>query len=284
MAHELSHDELDQVLKTVDIPACPALVTQAMSEAQKDSPDLRVLARKIAADVGMSALAIKLANSPLFRAGAAVQNVQSALERLGTRNTVCVVVSVALRAAVSGGSPAFIERFWQKTASLAVSAGLIARRLHGVSPDVAYLFALFHDVGIPLMMRRFDHFEKLAADCERNGTSLIEAEEQFFPCSHPIVGGLLIRNWGLPGLIGKAVRFHHEADVYELPESTLPAEAVSLIAVTHIAEHLTCELEDLQDTEVGQVLFDKALAYFGLDTSDVEDLREQLAAAKTGSH
>jgi len=278
---ELSNEDLEQVFKTIDIPACPAMVAQVMAEAQKDVPDLKKLAKSIAADVGMSAVAIKLANSPLFRVGPPVSNVLKALERLGTRNTVCVVVAVALRATMAGMSPAFIEVFWNKTAALALAAGLIARRQYGISPDMAYTYALFHDAGIPLMMRRYPEYEKVLNECHTSGRLIIEAEDEYFPCTHPVIGSLLVRNWGLPPMVGQAIRFHHEPDVYDLPDKTLPGGAVSLIAVTHIAEHLANDLDGEIDLEVGPVLFERALAHLGIDGNEMEELREALLTARS---
>ena len=57
-----------RVFRTVEILACPGIVTEVMAEAQKDA-DLRRLAVNIAGDIGTSAMTIKLANSPLFRGG-----------------------------------------------------------------------------------------------------------------------------------------------------------------------------------------------------------------------
>jgi HD-like signal output (HDOD) protein len=279
---ELSHDDMEKVFKTIDIPACPALVTEAMAEAQKDTPDLRRLAKAIAADVGMSAITLKLANSPLFRVGPPVSNVLKGLERLGIRNTVCVVISAALRGTMAGVSPAFIEKFWTTTSALALAAGLIARRQYGVSPDAAYTYALFHDAGIPLMMRRFPNYETVLNECHATGRLIIEAEDHYYPCTHPIIASLLVRNWGLPPLVGLAIRFHHEPDVYDLPDKTLPGGALSLIAVTHIAEHLANDIDGKVDLEVGTALYERALAHFGIDGSEMTDLRDALTDARTG--
>jgi HD-like signal output (HDOD) protein len=280
--HELSNEDMEKAFKTIDIPTCPALVTEALTEAQKDTPDLRRLAKTISADVGMSAITIKLANSALFRVGPPVSNVLKGLERLGVRNTVCVVISAALRATMAGVSPAFIEKFWIKTSALALAAGLIARRQYGVSPDAAYTYALFHDAGIPLMMRRFPDYEKVLNECHATGRLIIEAEDSYYPCTHPIIASLLVRNWGLPPLVGLAIRFHHEADVYDLPDKTLPGGALSLIAVTHIAEHLANDIDGEVDLEVGTNLYERALAHFGLDGNEITDLRDALLSARAG--
>lgn len=276
---DLSSEDLERVLNTIEIPVCPAIVVEVLAEAQKDDPDMKKLAASIASDVGMAATAIKLANSPLFRVGSAISSVPKALATLGTRNIVSIVVAVALRASMSGLPAALVEKFWNRASAVAVAAGLIARRLYGISPDVAYTYALFHDAAIPLMMRRFDNYEQLIETARQRGQFLIDAESELFPCTHPIIGSLLVRNWGLPPLLGQAIRFHHEPDLYELPDKTLPTEALDLIAVTQVAEHLASEMFGENDLEVGEMHFSRALAHLGIINSELEDLQETLENA-----
>lgn len=277
--YELSHEDVQKVMSTVDIPACPAVVAEAMQEAQRDEPDIGRLAAIIGNDGGMSAAALKLANSPLYRAAKPITGVRQAVERLGTKNIVCVVVAVALRNAVGGISPAWIEQFWKRISLLAVVSGMVARRQYGISPDAAYTYALFHDAAIPLMMKRFPNYGEVLEVCRTEGKMLAEAEGDYFPCTHPIIGSLLVRNWGLPPIVGQAIRFHHEQDAYELPDRTLPGGALAFIAVTQVAEYLTNEALSEQDMEVGGALFDKALAYLGISENELDDLRGKVAEA-----
>lgn len=276
---ELSHEALNKVMASVDIPVCPGVLTEAMGEAQKDEPDIRRLADIITSDPGMSAAALKLANSPLYASGSQVSSVRKAVERLGTKNIVCVVVASALRASITGLPAAWLEQFWRHTSMQALAASLIARRLYGISPDAAYTYTLFHDAAIPLMMKRFPNYGEVLAKCEREGMLLEQAEAQFFPCTHPIVGSLLVRNWGLPPILGQAIRFHHEPDAYDLPDRTLPGGALSFIAVTQVAEHLIAEIQQGEYVEVGSALFERAIDYLGISHDDLDRLRQQVNAA-----
>src|SRR5574343_159087 len=273
-SYELSHEDFQKVFSTVDIPTCPAVLSVAIQEGQKDEPDLKRLAEIVTNDAGMSAAALKLANSPLFGSGNRVSSVRKAVERLGTRNTVCVVTASALRSSVTGLPEAWVEQFWKRTMLLALASSLIARRQYGVSPDAAYTYALFHDAAVPLMMRRFPDYGELLEKCHQEGLMLNEAEEKYFPSTHPIVGSLLVRNWGLPPLLGQAIRFHHEKDAYDVPDRTLPGGALSLIAVTQVAEHLLGEVLD-DDIEVGDYLFERALDFLGISGDDLDDLRSR---------
>ncbi|MCK6391174.1 MAG: HDOD domain-containing protein [Azonexus sp.] len=270
---EPSPDALQKILATVEIPPCPAVVSNAMAAAQKDEPDLAELAKIITADGGMTATMLKLANSSLYGSAAPVSNLRKALDRLGTRLVVCVIVSSALRASMTGIPGAWLEAFWQRSTQLAFAASLIARRQFGVPPDNAYHYALFHDAAIPLMLQRFPDYSELLAQCQQQSALLYHEECRRYPCTHPVVGGLLVKNWGLPKALVQAIRLHHDENVYTLPETTLPGEGLALIAVTHVAEHLLAELHHEPDCDVGPRLFSQAMNYLGMNEDDLDELK-----------
>lgn len=275
--HVLSHDELEQTLASIEIPACPAVVMQVMAEAQKDAPDLKVLTKIIVSDVGMSAFAIKLANSSLFRRGDATNSVPQALSRLGTRNIVCIVVAVALRNTMSGDIPAdVLDRFWNRASAVAQAASQVSRRVRGIAPDMAYTYALFHNAAMPVMMRRFKDYGRTLEEVEQNRLSLVAEENARYHCTHAVVGALLARNWGLSSLIASAIRFHHDMNVYQAGQMFLDEPALGLIAVTHVAERLVLQLSGEVDIEVGD-MFPHAMAYLGLTDDDIHDLLDLLA-------
>lgn len=275
-AHELTHTELEESLASIEIPPCPQTVTSVLSEAQKDAPDLKVLARTISSDVGMSAYAIKLANSTLFRRGPATDNVLQAIARLGTRNLVCIVVAVALRNSMASDMPpAFLDRFWNRSNSMAMAAGTVARKLRGIPADLAYTFGLFHDSAIPVMLRRFKDYAEVLEEA-KTGRDLTEAENARYHCSHAVVGALLARNWGLPKELVDAIRFHHDTSIYA--SDVIAPESLSLIAVSHVAEQLIAELNLVPDPELCPV-HARSVAYLGLHEEDLMDLKEELAAA-----
>lgn len=273
--HELTKEELDQVLSTFEIPTCPAMVAEVMKEARKDAPDMRRLATSITGDVGMSAITLKMANSALFRSGAPINNVQRALDRLGTRNVLSVVLGVALRSSMMGLPPAFIDRFWTRSSIMAQSAGFLARQLYGISPDAAYTYALFHDAAIPLMLKRFPDYPKLIDGARARGETRIQAERQL-PCTHPIIGSLLVRNWGLPPEVAQAIRFHHEDDIYELDAASISGEALSLIAIGQVIEHVLTDVLPDEEVEVSSEAFERAMAHLGIPLEDRDAMLEMV--------
>ncbi|MEY2632466.1 MAG: hypothetical protein RIR00_1120 [Pseudomonadota bacterium] len=274
----LSLQQLDKVFASIEIPACPAIVQQVMGEAQKDEPDLKALSRRIASDVGMAAMTIKLANSPLFRSGNPATSVPQAVARLGTRNVVCVVIAIALRNAVPGLPAAQLEHFWNRATAIANAAGVIARRQHGIAADAAYTFALFHDAAIPVLLRRFSEYGALLDAVKQEGLVLCQEEMRRFHCDHMLVGGLLAKNWGLPPAMAQAIRHHHDPELFRLPPQAISAEALSLVAVTLVAEELLARIEG-SENDVEPELFLAACQHLGIGAEELHELEEELVVA-----
>lgn len=276
---ELTYEQMQSTLANIDIPPCPAIVTQVMAESQKDEPDIKLLTQLIAADVSMSAFALKMANSPLFRRGDQTDSVAQAVARLGTRNIICIVVATALRANLASGLPeSLLENYWRQAGNTAMAAGMIARRLRGIPADLAYTYGLFHDAAIPVMMRRFGDYQETydtAADSHR---PLPEVENERYHCTHAVVGALLARNWGLQKSLSDAIRYHHDADVYSARGAHLDGDTLNLIACVHVAEHVLAELSQTACLDCDG-LFKEAIDYLGLHEDDMRDLAEDLAGA-----
>ncbi len=274
----ITQAELEETLGAIRIPACPAAVTEVMREADKEEPQLKVLARIIASDVGMSAMAVKLANSPMFSSGSKVKSVQQAVNRLGTANIRSVAVAVALRNTAGDLPIDMMEKFWARASTLALAAGVLARKHVGVSPEAAYTYALFQDAAIPVMMLNFPEYAAIYASAGDCGDHLIEQERERFHCDHAVVGWLLARNWGLPARIASAIRYHHDPERYILPEQELPSDALALIAVTLIAEHVITDFIEGAAPVEGRA-FENAKTFLGTSEGDLDEFRDIIAHA-----
>lgn len=275
---EITHDELSRILDSIEIPACPANLSQVMAEAQKDSPDPGVLARLIAADVGMAAAAIKLANSPLYRRGATLQTVPQAVSHLGTRNILCVVIAVSLRGSVGMGLPPdWLEGFWRRAGNAALAAGLVAKALRGVPTDTAYTHALFHDAAMPLMLKRYPDYLETLRLADDQGLNRAQAETDKHGCNHAQVSALLARNWGMQPVLIQAIRAHHDPDALTPSRTDLKGLPATLIAVTQVAEDVLDGVTG-ERTAQGHQEGEVAADYLGLSSEDLLDIREALEA------
>jgi len=145
--------------------------------------------------------------------------------------------------------------------------------------DAAFTYTMFHDAGMPLMLCRYPDYAARLDACRRDRQMLIDTERAYYPCTHPIIGALLVRHWGLDASLGPAIRLHHDLGAYDLPEGDLPARSLTLIAIAQVAEALVSAVLREPDLEVGDDLLARAAGYLGIGQADMELLKDDIEQA-----
>lgn len=269
-----------QALAGIYIPPCPASLTNIMREAKRSSVNLDTLARLIGREAGIVGPMLKLANSPIHGLASKVTSIFQALNVLGVQSTINLIHNIALRQSIGGGSHRF-EKFWERSSLAAAIAERISVKFNHISKNDAYMAALFHDCGIPvLMMKNPNYRETVMAECKQ-GKSLCEVENDIFSTSHAVVGGILTRAWMLSEHICKAILYHHDPDILASPQGKERNKVSDLIALLHIAEGIADEHLFVRDSEWPQFEWD-VLKYFDLSAQEFFELKGDTLAFLSG--
>ncbi len=268
--------QLHGLLNGVDIPPSPAILVAIDAELKKDAADQRVIARLISQDVALAGQVMKIANSPAFSTGRTVTSITQALSVLGSSQVFNLVVCHLLKLALSDRQDAAMHRFWETSSRTAAVSAELALHLGCVRPDIAYTFGLFHDCGIPLVIKRFANAKAVLAAANVSENRLFtEVEEEALGTNHAVVGYFLARRWHLADFIAEGVLHHHDYSV--LTESgRVSEEARRLISVCVLAEHII----RLHGRGNGEYEWPKAAenacACLGLSLGAVDDLIEDM--------
>lgn len=270
--------EVDALIKRFDIPPCPAVINDLQRELRKETASAAIIAKLISRDVGMAGAIMRLVNSPAFRTGREIGSIDQALAVLGLGRIFDLIVGELLRKSMGSGGGLRLDRYWDSAACCADICAALASRLPGTRRETAYCFGLFHDCGIPLLLRRFANYrETLQLANAESGLALLAVEEAAHGTNHAVVGYLLARTWGLSEVLCEAIREHHNFAVLDPQVSgQMSDEVCALIAISVIAEHVaSIHLRTRQESQWpaarGQVA-----AFFGLADTDLEDLIEDL--------
>ncbi|MBS1189348.1 MAG: Metal-dependent phosphohydrolase, subdomain [Rhodocyclaceae bacterium] len=234
----LDEGQVSALLRGIDIPPCPDILLQLDAELRKESPDQRAMATLISRDVALAGQIMLVVNSPAFSTGRRIDSIIHAITVLGMRQMFNVVVTQLLKAALSGPQAVAMERFWEDSALNARVSTELARRLRCLKPEMAYTFGLFHDCGIPLLMRRFPNYQEVLDEASASEhESLSTVEEARLGTHHAVVGYFLARRWNLPEFVVQGILLHHDYSVLDGTTDALP-EAQAAIAVNALAEHI----------------------------------------------
>lgn len=243
---------LENAVRDIGIPPCPAILDHINVEMHKDEPDMLHLSRLISSDVALAAGLIATANSPYFGFRRRVRSVRETLMMLGLDVSARAVAGLILRKLYP--STVVLERFWSASASIARLSGWLAQHSAlgiRIRADDAYTFGLFRDCGIPVLMKRFPHYQDILKTAnETKDGDFTAVEEVHVPTSHVVIGYLLAQSWRLPDETCLAIRHHH--DYRALSRMSCPSlslETLGLIATVQLAEHLFQHHTGLSQTQ-----------------------------------
>lgn len=279
---ELDFDQ--QLVKDLAIPPRPQVVTILFEEMSRDHPDLNRVAKQIATDVGLAGAMLKAVNSPQFGLGRKVSSVPQAISVMGFKNVANIATALVIKNSLGGGNAA-LERFWDTAEKVALISARLARQFKGIAADEAYTVGLFHDVGIPLLMKRFDNYrEVLMRANSEPGQSFTAGEDAAFSTNHTVVGFLLARSWGLSATLCEAIRSHHDMGLFVSADPVADLDLLNHVALIHLAEHVQhLTMRDGDDLE-----WDKfqgaVMCHFGLSEDDLLDIVEDAQRAFPSRH
>lgn len=277
---EQSSTVTGQVLNGIIIPPCPASLTAIMREAKHPAASLSKIANQISRDAGIVAPLLKLANSPFIGLRSKVTSVSQAVNVLGVQSTLNLVQNIALRQSMGGNSQSF-DKFWERSSLSASIAEKVAAKFPNLSRDDAYLAALFHDCGIPVLMMKFpDYRETVMAQC-KPGKLICDVENEIFSTSHAVVGNMLTRSWMLPPHICKAILYHHDPTVFGSAAENLGEKVCDLIGIVHMTECITDEHLNVIDKEWPQFERD-VLRHFDISEQEFSEIKGDILARLNG--
>jgi putative nucleotidyltransferase with HDIG domain len=185
---------------------------------------------------------IQLGNSARNAPLKPIMSLKDAIVRIGIEDVASLMTSVAVTKVFVPVSKSE-KRLWQHSIEVATIARKFAKVNPGlhVSPDVAYLCGLFHDIGLFLMFKDsqkdFNHIDDFSWTTPLEH---LDAENKVFKSNHAELGAHICKRWKIPAPIPTIVAFHH---VYDLPPSIAKHEnvlnAIRLIQLADLSSELS---------------------------------------------
>ncbi|WP_122586808.1 HDOD domain-containing protein, partial [Pseudomonas viridiflava] len=90
----------------------------------------------------------------------------------------------------------------------------LAKRIGSQAVDESYALGLFHDCGIPLMIKRFPDYMTVLESAYANAgpeCRVVDTENTAFDTNHSVVGYYTAKSWRLPDHVTEAIANHHNA-------------------------------------------------------------------------
>ena len=282
MVQELSSEQIQQVLQGITVPPQPQIMVDLQMEQFMPDPDLGTIAKLISQDPGLSGALLKIVNSPYFGLSNQISSIRRAVNLLGSRSVINMINALSIRSEMSDETIITLNRFWDTAQDVAMTCLTLAKRLGYEPADEAYTLGLFHNCGIPLMLKRFDNYMEvleLAYAQAASGSRIVDTENHAFKTNHAVVGYYTAKSWNLPKHLCEAIAQHHNAVNIFSEDSARDAQLKNLLAILKMAEHIcSCSrvLGGQSRDHEWEALKETVLDYVGLSEYDFITLRDTI--------
>lgn len=282
MSQELSAEYIQQVLQGISVPPQPQIMVDLQMEQVMPNPDLRAIAKLISQDPGLSGALLKLVNSPFFGLTNRIASIQQAVNLLGCNTVINLINAQSIRGELTDEAIVTLNRFWDTAQDVAMTCLTLAKRIGYHSPDEAYTLGLFHNCGIPLMLKRFPNYMTVLEEAYASATDerrIVDTENRLLNTNHAVVGYFTAKSWNLPLHLCEAIASHHNALAIFTEDSSRDAQLKTLLAILKMAEHICAShrvLGNQSDDFEWQSIEQMVLEYVGLSEYDFENLRESI--------
>jgi HD-like signal output (HDOD) protein len=175
------------------LPTLPEVALKVRQTMDDPKTSAGQIAKIVGTDAALSARLIQVSNSPLYRGRSQVDNLQTAVARLGITLVRSLITSLAMDQLHRSQSVRLKKRLtalWLHNTQVAAIGYVLATHFTTLKPDEAMLAGLVHDIGSLPILSRAEKIPELIDDEERL--------DRIVGQMHTQIGHLILKAWDFP--------------------------------------------------------------------------------------
>jgi len=246
-----SIDPSELVRQADHLPSLPTIFGQLVDLMSDQASSSSMFAKVIEMDTAISARLLKLVNSPYYGFPARIETISRAVTLVGTKELCALTLAMSVLTLFKDVPGEFVnmKSFWKHS----IACGLVARKLAEkkgeADSEPFFVGGLLHDVGrLILYMQLPEESGNALSHALSEHILLFGAERRLFGFDHGVLGGMLLKQWGLPLRMADMVGNHHRPEKAADPLSAgilhLADIAVNAVAIGTSGEHHVPPLRD----------------------------------------
>ncbi len=187
------------------LPTLPEVALKIRETVESKSSSAQQIADVLKQDASLSARVLQVANSPFYRSRQKVEDIQTAVTRLGMNMVRDIVVRLAMKQMFQATTEVLDLHFrqsWNTAVEVAAISRMLATTIRGINPEQALLAGLVHNIGaLPILV-----LAENDADLFNNA----EVLGQLIYTLQNTVGKLILTRWNFTGAITDVVTYAHD--------------------------------------------------------------------------
>jgi len=203
------------------------------------------IAKIVATDAALSARLLQVANSVFFKGLNPVENIQTAVMRLGmacVRNVVTsLVMSQLYQAKKTRSIKHELHKSWVHSAKVAAITQVFAKHYTKLNPHEALLAGLIHDIGALPVLSRAAYFPDILEDKP--------ALHQVVHDMHSDIGKLILEDWSFPAELIEVAAMHENLHYDGGADPTF----TDVVIIANLHCHIGCTEIKRPDTDWAEI-------------------------------
>lgn len=189
----LDHVQSELNANRLVLPTLPDIAIKVKNAVTNGDISAKELGDMIVSDAALSTQIIRVANSPMYRGEAEINNIQMAVSRLGNDTIRTLVTSLVMKQMFRPSSKlleGLFRKIWEQSANVSAISRALCTFVPHLNSDEAMLAGLIHQIGkLPILMlvENIPEFR----DSPTRMDKLLEK-------AHPAVGKLIMDSWDFP--------------------------------------------------------------------------------------
>jgi HD-like signal output (HDOD) protein len=257
------------------IPACPEVLLKLTAVMKEPEPDIDQVSNIVNADVGLYSTLLATVNSPALGLSQTIESVSQAIMLLGPKRTFTLLRSAIMRNSLEQHGR--LDGFWDSANEIAGISSRLAAMLSNVNQDKAYSIGMLHDIGVPVMIANYPHYQDFLLTSNHTSLQELSANEiEKFSVDHFTLGYRLAKEWHLPSTVSKIIllqplferAFSNTIQVHE--------NLLNYLAILMLAKDISSEYHNFwhlpEDEEVPKHLI-SILDFLGMHKTEYMDIK-----------
>ena len=199
------------------LEAYPVLVesrNRVLRLFEEGEPSMADVVLTVEADVSLSVTVVRLANAIDGPTAGKIDSVVAGVDALSLRTVHAIATRARTfdffeRSAVWQGIP---ERFRLHAVATQRAADRLGREIGFEDRDRLMVTSLLHDIGKLVLIHAYPGYPGQVHGDAKTPEERIQRERRELGVDHALVGGVLVRRWGLPRSVASVIERHHAED------------------------------------------------------------------------
>jgi len=220
-------------MANIILPEVPSIIFELNEVITNPFSSTDDIAQVVQKSPSLTAILLKIVNSPFYGFPSKIDKISSALILIGTREITGLALGLSVLTKFEKIPKKLLDMF--SFLKHSVACGIISRMLAThkriCQTEPFFVSGLLHDLGRLIIYCNFPEDSRNILNCSRTTNNLLyEVERDYFGCNHSYVAKHLIQQWKLPISLENNIFYHHN-----------PSEAQQSVPATlvHLADIIT---------------------------------------------